>query len=89
MALSWLLHDHSVNSGIDKDLYLGQPCKIIYPTIDILCEWVATLWKQHKKPIYGWKKDMSRAFKQVPLKLGSWGPWVFPGWVPYSLIRQL
>ena len=72
MDLSWPHDGKSVNAGIDKNTYLSAACNLTYPTVDVLCYRVAQLVKQHNMPIYGWKKDMSRAFKQVPLDPSSW-----------------
>ena len=73
--LSWPIYGHSVNSGIDKDTFLDNLIKLIYPTIDLLCK---RAYKLGCKCV-GWQKDMERAFCQVPLcplvysKLGiSW-----------------
>ena len=73
MDLSWPHNGISVNAGIDKNKYLGSVCQLTYPTVDALCYRVAQLVKQYNKPIYGWKKDMSQAFKQVPLDPALWG----------------
>ena len=43
MDLSWPHDDHSVNSGIPKDSYLGVMVKIVFPTIDMLCKRAAQL----------------------------------------------
>ena len=66
--LSWPPWGHSVNSAIPKDTFLESPVKLTYPTIDRLCKQAF-----EKGPIIvGWKKDMSRAFLQVPLQPNSW-----------------
>ena len=70
--LSWPVNGNSVNSGIPKDSFMGVPSKLRYPTIDGLCRRVFRLRKESNKPIFGWKKDMERAFKQIPLEPSSW-----------------
>ena len=63
----------SVNLHIDKDHYLGQPIKLVFPTIDDLAMRVAELG------LYCllYKRDMSRYFCQVPACPGSYS---FLGW---------
>ena len=72
MDLSWPHNAHSVNSGIDKSNFLGCSMNLRYPTTDDLCRRAAELKKQGVKDIFAWKKDMERAFKQVPLCPISW-----------------
>lgn len=36
LDLSWPISGGSVNEGIPKDFYLGQPCKLTYPSVDDL-----------------------------------------------------
>ena len=66
--LSWPPWSHSVNSAIPKDYYMGTPITLKYPTIDMLC---ARATRAGPK-ILGWKKDMSRAFRQIYLQPSSW-----------------
>ena len=66
--LSWPPWGHSVNSAIPKDTFMGAPVKLTYPTIDRLCKQA----KNMGPIIIGWKKDMSRAFLQVPLQPNCW-----------------
>ena len=54
---------HSVNSGIDKNFYCGEAIKLSYPSIDSLCQRIATLG-QH---CLLWKRDLQRFFRQIPL----------------------
>ena len=66
--LSWPPGGNSVNSLIPKDTFLRTPIKLRYPTIDDLCRRAFQLGPGAK----GWKKDVSRAFRQVPLDPGWW-----------------
>ena len=70
--LRWPLDGPSVNSLIPKDKFLGTPAKMIFPTINMLCQRAFQLGPGKM----GWRKDMERAFHQVPLDL-----LVFPGGV--------
>ena len=72
MDLSWPIGGNSVNAGIPKDIYLGRPAKLHYPTVDDLCKRAHDLKKRSKEPLFGWKKDMERAFKQLPLDPSMW-----------------
>ena len=86
MDLSWPIGGDSVNAGIPKDTYLGSPINLRYPTVDDLCK-RAYMLSKHKtgtRKVVGWKKDMERAFKQIPhdpscwMELGlSWGGAIF------------
>ena len=58
----------SVNALIPKDKYLDSPIKLTYPTIDRLCTMAVSKPPGRK----GWKKDMSRAFRQLPLDAIDW-----------------
>ena len=60
--LSWPLDGYSVNSLIPKDTFMDSPVKMVYPTIDLLCRRAFELGLG----MVGWRKDMSRAFHQVP-----------------------
>ena len=66
--LSWPPWGDSVNSAIPKETFLDCECKLIYPTIDTLCKRAV----QAGPIVLGWKKDMSRAFLQVPLEPQAW-----------------
>ena len=61
--LSWPKQGHSVNSGIPKDVFLETPVKITYPTVDLLCKRAVEVGPRE----VGWRKDISRAFLQLPL----------------------
>ena len=67
--LSWPPWGDSVNSKIPKDEYMGNCMKIKYPTIDMLCKRAVQLGLG---VAYGWKKDMSRAFRQLLQCPSSW-----------------
>ena len=53
----------SVNDGINKDSYCGEPIKLTYPTIDTLAKRISEIGLSCRL----WKKDMIRAFRQIPL----------------------
>ena len=72
MDLSWPIEGPSINSGIPKDSFLGAPTNLRYPTLDDLCKRAAQLRNVSDLPLYGWRKDMERAFKQLPLDPSSW-----------------
>ena len=67
--LSWPVDGDSVNSRIPKDLFMGTPAKLRYPTVDDLCK---RAFQLGAGKIFGYKKDMSRAFKQLPLDALCW-----------------
>ena len=61
--LSWPPDQPSVNSGIPKDTFMETAYKIRYPTIDTLCKRAILIGPR----AVGWRKDMERAFLQLPL----------------------
>ena len=63
----------SLNDGIDKDMYLGHPTKLTYPTVDSLAKCIFDLTEQTDKPVLLFRKDLDRAFRQL---------WVDPKSVP-------
>ena len=54
--------EHSVNSGIPRDEYLGQPFHLSYPTVDTL----AALIKEEGVGCYLFRLDLARAYRQIP-----------------------
>ena len=72
MDLSWPPQGNSVNELIPKDTYMGAPCNLRYPVVEDLCRRAYQLKKAGVKSIFGWKKDMERAFKQIPLCPSLW-----------------
>ena len=70
----------SLNDGIDKDVYLGKPFKLKYPTIDMLSRRIYQLSRENpKEDILLFKEDLDRAFRQlrgdpisVPLMGSHW-----------------
>ena len=66
--LSWPPQGDSVNSRIPKDTFMGNPMHLRYPTVDRLCQRANQLGPR----ALGWKKDVSRAFRQVPLDPICW-----------------
>ena len=69
MDLSWPKDGRSVNAGVSADKYLHQPMILVYPTIDYICRHAA---KYQPGELLGYKKDMDRAFQQVPMDLCDW-----------------
>ena len=67
MDLSWP-PGAAVNDGIDKNMYLHQQIKIIYPTVDSICRRAFRLGKG----VMGYKKDLNRAFKQLFIQPNDW-----------------
>ena len=57
---SWPL-GRAVNDGIDKDVYMGDPMKLRYPTLDTFTRRVAQLGRGAAV----FKKDMKSAFRQL------------------------
>ena len=70
MDCSWPL-GLAVNDGIDKESYLGHPVKLKYPTIDKVARKVHEMSNIATLPIYFFKEDMDRAFRQLPACPGS------------------
>ena len=68
MDLSWPLDGTAVNEGISGENYLGQIYKIQYPTVDLLCKRANKLGKG----VMGYKRDLDRAFKQLPANISDW-----------------
>ena len=66
--LSWPPDGDSVNKLIPRDTFMEARADLKYPTIDRLCRRAA---KVGPKAV-GWKKDMERAFRQVPLDPLAW-----------------
>lgn len=63
----------SVNDGIPKDEYMGMYCKVQYPTVDQLCKRAVHLSKgQPRGQVQGFKVDLNRAFRQIPLCPRDW-----------------
>ena len=62
MDLSWPI-GHSVNDGIDKDVYLGEVSVVTYPSLDNLLDIVIDLGPG----CYLFKCDLSRAYRQIPI----------------------
>ena len=56
----------SVNDGIDKNYYCGEPIVLTYPTIDTFAARVAQVVTEHGKCLL-WKIDMKKYFSQLPL----------------------
>ena len=70
MDLSWPLHGKcSVNDGIDKNVYLGQPVNLVYPSVDLLRRRIAQIGAGQA---LGYKRDLDRAFKQIFMCVASW-----------------
>ena len=79
MDLSWPRNGEAVNDGISKDTYMGHKMALQYPNIDVLCKRAAQLGECR-----GYKRDLDRAFKQIPgcpytwpLMGITWDGWYF------------
>ena len=64
MDCSWPI-GASLNDGISKLHYLREECKLTYPTIDTVARHIFALSKQSEEPIFLWKEDLNRAFRQL------------------------
>ena len=65
MDCSWPI-GMSLNDGIDKDKYLGNPTNLKYPTIDVVCRHIHNMHKQRPdRDIFLFHKDLDRAFRQL------------------------
>ena len=53
----------SVNSGISASSYLNEPYKLRLPGIDRLCQFIL----QHGRGCLLYKKDLQRAYRQLPI----------------------
>lgn len=60
LDLSWP-KNHSVNSGIPKDTYLGEPYKLVYPSIDNM----ADLVRQYGTGAKLYVADIERAYRNL------------------------
>ncbi|CAG2239461.1 unnamed protein product [Mytilus edulis] len=60
--------EDSVNSHISKDLYLGNPIKVSYPSVDSLVE----LIRRKGSGSLCFKRDLKRAYRQIPICPGDW-----------------
>lgn len=70
--LSWPVGS-SVNDGIPKQEYMGVYQKVRYPTVDQLCKRAVTLSQGRPKgQVKGFKVDLNRAFRQIPLCPRDW-----------------
>ena len=56
-----------VNSGIEKDKYLGEPAKVRLPNVDTLVELV----KATGRGCALYKRDLRRAYRQLPIDPGD------------------
>ena len=65
--LSWPANG-SVNDGLSSEVYLGSPVRVTYPTVDE----VAQLILAKGKGCYLYKRDLKRAYRQVPVDPGDY-----------------
>ena len=65
--LSWPI-GASVNSGIDKDTYLGTPFALTFPTVDVITDEL----KRIGRGALLYKIDVSRAFRHVRIDPGDY-----------------
>jgi len=56
-------NNESVNSGIPNNAYLNDPYKLRLPGIDRLCQFIL----QHGRGCLIYKKDLRRAYRQLPI----------------------
>lgn len=66
--LSWGQDETSINAGLNKHQYLGIPVKLRYPTVFTLVDRI----KQIKTLCLMFKKDLHKAFSQIPICPGSY-----------------
>lgn len=59
--------ENSVNDGICKDTYLGKPVVLKYPSVDDLVH----LIKQKGRDCLLFKRDLKRAYRQIPIDPGD------------------
>ena len=64
MDCSWPIGS-SLNDGIDKDMYMGNRIKLSYPTVDKLAKRIYLLSIEGVEPVFMYKEDMDRAFRQI------------------------
>ena len=57
----------AVNDGISKEMYLGDPVELVYPTVDSL----ALKLKQMGKGCHIFKKDLKKAYRQFNVDPGD------------------
>ena len=68
LDLSFGEFSESVNGHICKDSYMGNPIKVVYPSIDSLVELIRI-----KGPgCQCFKRDLKRAYRQIPCCPGDW-----------------
>lgn len=60
-----------INSGIDKDVYLGEEVRLKYPTVDDLVRLIFKKKEQCDEKILLWKRDLKSCYRQWPLCPGS------------------
>lgn len=65
--LSWEPHGPSINAGISKHQYLGEPVRLRYPTVHTLIKRIKSLKLQSAELVLLYKRDWARAFSQLPL----------------------
>jgi hypothetical protein len=58
---------HSINSGVDKDLYLGENVSLTYPRVDDL----VAIVKDKGEGCLLFKRDLRRAYRQIPIDPGD------------------
>ena len=68
----------SVNDGISKDFYLGQPVTLRYPTVDNIAERIVQfgsgclLYKRDLKPIWGTSAFNTDEKDHIKTPVGVW-----------------
>ena len=67
MDLSFPPHN-SVNSQIEKEIYLGENIDLKYPSVDALCEKIVELGPG----CHLFKRELKRAYRQIPIFPGDY-----------------
>lgn len=92
--LSWEPKGNSVNAGIDKRQYVGEPVKLRYPTVFTLINCIKQLKSTSNEDVLLFKRDWARAFSQLPLDPSAYryvgfkwkGKYYFSKVVPMGLV---
>ena len=61
----------SVNDSLRADMFLGQWEPLVFPSIDNLIDIVQKFIKERGKKVLLFKRDISRAYRQLPADVGS------------------
>ena len=61
----------SLNDGISKSWYDNSLVDLRYPTIDVLAKQIAEMAQESEEPIFLYKEDLDRAFRQLYAEFAS------------------